>query len=359
MGWGPQIFHCHDWHTSLLPIYLQTVYSWDRLFESSRTVLTLHNLGFQGVFPSQALADLDLQDHANLFYQEDLQAGRINFLKTGLLYASVITTVSQTYASEIQTSEQGMGLEGLLRQRRDSLIGIVNGVDYEEWSPDRDPLIPHTFSVDTLDGKRRNKRALLERMKLDPDLETPLLAIVSRLTSQKGFDLLFDTLPPALASGRARLVALGSGEERYAEFLQWLQSTFPGRAAFHRGYSNELAHLIEAGADIFLMPSRYEPCGLNQMYSLRYGTVPIVRKTGGLADTVQSYHPELDMGTGFVFEHFTPTGMGWALDLALRTFRDKPEEWRKMQRRGMEQDFSWNRQGRVYEQLYDKILGHG
>ncbi len=355
MGWAPDVFHCNDWHTALLPLYLRTVYAWDRLFERSRTVLTLHNLGYQGVFPRQALGDLELEAHRELFYQEDLQAGRINFLKTGLLYASVVTTVSRTYASEIQTAEQGMGLEGLLRRRRDSLLGIVNGVDYQEWSPEKDPLIPHSFSAEDLAGKAKNKQALQERMGLQVEPKLPLLAIVSRLTAQKGFDLLFDTLAPVLARGRAQLVALGTGEDRYADFLSWIAKTFPGRAAFHHGYSNELAHQIEAAADIFLMPSRYEPCGLNQMYSLRYGTVPIVRRTGGLADTVELYDPEADTGTGFVFDHFTPVGMGWALDFALRTYHQDPEAWKRLQIRGMQRDFSWQRQGKEYERLYDLL----
>ena len=356
MGWGPQLFHCNDWHTSLIPIYLRTVYAWDRLFEDSRTVLTLHNLGFQGVFPSQVLSDLQLDAHQELFFQEDLKAGRVNFLKTGLLYSSVVTTVSRSYAQEIQASEQGRGLEGLLYQRRDSLVGIVNGVDYDQWSPEKDTLIPSNYSADDLEGKAENKRALMSAMGLEEDRDTPLLAVVSRLTHQKGFDLLFDTLAPVIASGRAKLVVLGSGEKRYAEFFHWLAERFPQRAAFHEGYSNELAHKIEAGADIFLMPSRYEPCGLNQMYSLRYGTVPLVRKTGGLADTVELYDPEKDTGTGFVFEHLTPSGMAWALDFALRTFHDSPDAWRRLQLRGMAKDYSWHRQGQLYEDLYRKIV---
>jgi len=354
MSFSPDVVHCNDWHTALIPLYLRTVYAWDRLFASTRTVLTLHNMGYQGVFSSSVLDDLGLTPHAEFLYQDDLQDGRINFLKTGLLYATAITTVSRTYAREIQTPEHGMGLDGILRARRKALIGIVNGVDYREWSPENDLFIPHQFSADDLGGKKKNKAALLERMGLPSD-EAPVLAIVSRLTSQKGLDLLFDTLPPVLTEGRARLVALGTGDPRYVDFLQWLERTFPARAAFRNTYSTELAHLIEAGADMFLMPSRYEPCGLNQMYSLRYGTVPIVRKTGGLADTVEPHDPERDRGTGFVFDHFTPAGFAWALGTALHVYEENPEAWQALMRRGMAKDYSWNRQGNLYLNLYEQL----
>ena len=356
MGWGPDVFHCHDWHAALVPLYLRTLYGWDELFHRSRTILTIHNLGYQGVFPARAIDALGLAGHAELFHQEHLRAGWINVLETGILHAHALTTVSRTYAREIQTPEQGAGLDGLLRRRSERLVGIVNGVDYAEWSPGHDPYLPFPYSAADLEGKSWNKKALLERAGLGADdLETPLLGMVSRLTSQKGHELLFDTLPPLLHQGRARFVALGSGDRRYAEFLHWLARAFPGRAAFQEGYSEENAHWIEAGADAFLMPSRYEPCGLNQMYSLRYGTVPIVRKTGGLADTVEPYDPGRDEGTGFVFEHFTPAGLGWALDAAIRTYRDTPDAWRRLMLRGMSRDFSWERQSGLYEDVYRRV----
>ncbi|HEV8237994.1 MAG TPA: glycogen synthase [Thermoanaerobaculia bacterium] len=357
LGWSPQIFHCNDWHTALGPLFLKTSLAWDRLFVDTKTVLTIHNLGYQGIFAASLLDDLGLRNESHLFWQEDLQAGRINFLKTGIVYADLLTTVSKTYAQEIQTPEQGFGLDALLRERRGALLGIVNGIDPAEWNPEADPHLPATFSAADMAGKARCKAALLAEAGLDPTVYKPLVGVVSRLTFQKGFDLLFDTLPPLLAADELRFVALGSGETKYVDFLRWLAQRFPGRAAFHEGYSNPLAHRIEAGADAFLMPSRYEPCGLNQMYSQRYGTVPIVRKTGGLADTVEPYDRAADTGTGFVFEHFTAKGLNWALRYALWLYREDREAWTRMSKRGMERDFSWDRQVQEYVDAYRRLTG--
>jgi starch synthase len=357
LQWAPQVFHCHDWHTALGPLLLRTVYSWDRLFAATKTVLTIHNLGYQGIFASSLLHDLGLANESQLFWQEDLQAGRINFLKTGLLYADLLTTVSRTYAQEIQTPEQGFGLDPLLRERSGALVGIVNGIDPEEWDPRTDPHLPVTYSADDLTGKARCKAALLAEGGLDPTAYRPLVGLVSRLTYQKGLDLLFDVLPPLLAADELRFVALGSGEPRYVDFLRWLSQRFPGRAAFHEGYSNPLAHRIEAAADMFLMPSRYEPCGLNQMYSQRYGAVPIVRRTGGLADTVEPYDRGADSGTGFVFEHFTADGLSWALRYALWLYREDRDAWARLTQRGMAQDFSWAHQVQRYVDLYRRLVG--
>lgn len=357
LGWSPQVFHCNDWHTALGPLFLKTGLAWDRLFADTKTVLTIHNLGYQGIFAASLLDDLGLRNESHLFWQEDLQAGRINFLKTGIVYADLLTTVSRTYAQEIQTPEQGFNLDSLLRERRGALLGIVNGIDPQEWSPDKDPHLPATYSAEDLSGKARCKAALLAEAGLDPTAYKPLVGVVSRLTFQKGFDLLFDTLPPLLAQDELRFVALGSGEAKYVDFLRWLAQRFPGRAAFHEGYSNPLAHRIEAGADAFLMPSRYEPCGLNQMYSQRYGTVPIVRKTGGLADTVEHYDRGRDTGTGFVFEHFTAEGLNWALRYALWLYREDREAWTRMSQRGMERDFSWDRQVQEYVAAYRRLTG--
>jgi starch synthase len=355
MAWAPQILHAHDWHTALAPIYLRTLYDWDRLFAATRSVLTLHNLGYQGVFGAHVLDELGLAPHAGLLHQQDLHARKVSFLKTGLLYADVLTTVSRTYAREIQTPEQGFGLDELLRARADHVVGIVNGVDYGEWSPETDPHLPHRYSADDLAGKERMKRALLERTGLPYAEQAPVVGVVSRLTAQKGFDLLFDTLPELLSSRDLRFVALGSGEERYEGFLAWLQGAFPGKAWYFRGYNEPLAHWIEAGADVFLMPSRYEPCGLNQMYSLRYGTPPVVRRTGGLADTVEPWNPVARRGTGFLFEHFTPEGLRWALSSALGAWGDR-DAWRALVRNGMARDFSWTRQVVPYEELYRRLV---
>lgn len=355
MGWGPDVFHCNDWHTALVPLYLKTLYKWDQLFSRSRTVLTIHNIAYQGMFPADVIGNLELSPYRHLFFQEDLEAGAVNFLKTGLLYADVITTVSRTYAQEIQTDAFGMGLQGLLRQRSASVLGIVNGVDYSLWNPASDPHLPRNYSIeDVAEGKAENQRHLLTEMGLSYHPRVPVLGVVSRLTAQKGFDLMFEPLPEALRYLDLRVVILGTGEARYQDHFHWLQSAFPQKVSYYRGYSEKLAHLIEAGSDIFLMPSRFEPCGLNQMYSLRYGTVPIVRKTGGLADTVQLFDPGSGRGTGFVFEHFDSTGFAWALKTALTTYRSE-EQWATVRRNGMQQDFSWQKQGAVYEQLYEQL----
>ena len=355
MGWAPEIVHAHDWHAALLPLYLRTVYAWDRLFAATRTVLTLHNVGYQGVFPAAVAGELGFGEVAHLLHQEDVAAGRVNFLKTGVLYAGALTTVSVTHAEEIRTPEYGFGLDGLLRARGDSLVGIVNGIDDEEWDPANDPLIPHPYDAGDLAGKAKNTQALLESLGLEYREGAPVLGVVSRLTYQKGFDLAFEPLPEALAARDLRLVVLGTGESRYERFFAGLARRFPGKARHVAAYSNELAHRIEAGADIFLMPSRYEPCGLNQMYSQRYGTPPVVRRTGGLADTVSHWNPATGEGTGFVFQHADAQGFRWALGQALAAFADR-DGWRKLVRNGMAQDFSWRRQIGRYEELYQQLL---
>jgi starch synthase len=355
LAWAPDVFHCNDWHTALIPFLLRTVYAWDALFRESRSLLTIHNIGYQGDFSSDAVGALGLDPWAHLLDQSDLAAGRMNFLRTGIIYADAISTVSPTYAMEIQTERYAMGLRDVLRARRDTLVGILNGVDYDQWSPERDPHIPFRFAVDDLRGKRRNKLYLLERLKLDPDPDAPLLGVVSRLVHQKGFDLCFDVLPDVLTATDLRLVVLGSGEARVERFFANLQHGFPARVCYHRGYHDELAHVIEAASDMLLMPSRYEPCGLNQMFGMRYGTLPIVRRTGGLADSVKPVDVSTAQGTGFVFEHFTPDALRWALDLALETWRDRPL-WERLMRNAMREDFAWEVQARPYEELYRKLL---
>lgn len=354
MGFSPHVVHCNDWQTALAPLYLDTHYRWDRLFQTTRTLLTIHNIGYQGVFGAQAVEDLGLGPFAGALHQEDLRAGRVNLLKTGILYADLLNTVSPTYAREVQTSAMGAGLEGLLRQRTATFFGILNGVDYDEWSPEKDPYIPQPYSRDDLSGKAKAKEPLLERLGLRPANGAPVIGMVTRLTSQKGIDLLFDVLPWLLRRYDLRLAVLGSGEPRYEQYFGLLQQQFPGRVCFYWGYSNELAHLIEAGADMFLMPSLYEPCGLNQMYSLRYGTVPIVRNTGGLADTVQLFDPDTGRGTGIVFNDYNREGIAWALTTALALYQ-RPRLWRRMMLNGMAEDWSWERQGAQYVRLYERL----
>jgi len=353
LGWSPDILHCHDWHTALAPVYRRAYFDWDRLLQRTRTVLTIHNLGFQGIVDVSRVADLGLDRQARLL---DLSPGNLNFLRNGILHADALTAVSRTYAREIQTPEKGFGLDGLLRARADRLWGIVNGVDYGEWNPETDPRIPHHYSARDLSGKAAMKRALLQGIGMDDDTAAPVLGVVSRLTRQKGFDIAFGVLPELLARRDLRVVALGSGEPRYEEFFRLLHERFPDKAYFYQGFNNDLAHWIEAGADLFLMPSRFEPCGLNQMYSLRYGTPPVVHKTGGLADTVEPFDPATGEGTGFVFDHFDSDGLRWALNMALDTYEDRPT-WERLMRNGMAEDFSWDVQGKEYVELYERLVG--
>jgi starch synthase len=301
MGFAPDIFHCHDWHAALIPLYLKSRYAWDKLFAATRSVLTIHNIGYQGLFPATILNDIGLDGAEGMLHQDELRLGRINFLKTGVLHADLVTTVSPTYAREIQSSEYGMGLQDLLLARSDTLTGILNGVDYKEWNPETDSLIPSKFSVHDLSGKAACKRALMKDMELSGGAAQPLIGIVTRLVGQKGIDLMQRVLPVLLGRRKFAVVVLGSGEARFERFFNSLQATFRGRVCFYRGYNNKLAHWIEAGSDMFLMPSLYEPCGLNQRSSLRYGTGPLVRETGGLADSVKLFTPHTGIGTGVVF----------------------------------------------------------
>jgi starch synthase len=355
MGFSPEVFHCNDWQTAIAPLYLDKLYRWDRLFRTTRTLLTIHNIGYQGVFPARAVDDIGMSPFASSFPQEDLRAGHVNLLKTGLLHANALNTVSPTYARETQTSAIGAGLEGLLRQRSGSFFGILNGVDYDEWSPEKDAYIPQPYSRDDLSGKAAAKQSLMTSLGLKPGKNVPVIGLITRLTGQKGLDLLFDVLPWILQRYDLRIAVLGSGEPRYEQFFGMLQQQFPQRVCFFWGYSNELAHLIEAGADMFLMPSLYEPCGLNQMYSLRYGTVPIVRRTGGLADTVSLYDPETGKGNGIVFNDYNREGIAWALTTALALYQ-RPRIWRQIMLNGMAEDFSWERQGAEYVKLYERLV---
>jgi starch synthase len=354
-GFAPDIFSCHDWHTALVPIYLKTVYGWDELFSNSKSVLTIHNIGYQGVFGMDILDSTGLSASADLLDQDDLNGDRFNFLKTGVMHADLLTTVSPTYSREILEPEYGMGLEHQLRVRDGSVAGILNGVDYAEWSPETDPMIPFPYSADDLEGKEKNKQALMEEMGLDYQFDSPLVGMITRLTYQKGIDLVQEMLTDLLDSRGFSLVVLGSGEDEYEQFFNWLQAEYPGRVGFYQGFNNQLAHRIEAGADMFLMPSRYEPCGLNQMYSLRYGTVPVVRATGGLADSVQHFDASNGTGTGVVFHDFDANGLRWALNTALDLYANK-HAWRQVVFNGMQKDYSWNEQGKIYIDRFKKLL---
>lgn len=358
LNFAPDIIHCHDWQTALIPMLLKTIYKRDPRFSRTRSLLTIHNLNYQGGFPAEAGADTNLDSYAHMFHQDLLRAGRINFLLQGILYADGVSTVSPTYAHEIQTEAHGAGLDGLLRTRRSTVVGILNGVDYDEWSPEHDRYIPHHYSAGDLTAKEWNKQALIEHLGLSYRPGVPVLGIVSRLVGQKGFGLVGEVMPDLLIRHGFQLVVLGSGEPGLEEMFTRLQRAFPKQVCFYQGFQNQLAHLIEAGADMFLMPSRYEPCGLNQLYSLRYGTVPIVHRTGGLADTVQNWNPRRGVGTGFSFENHDAQGLRWAIQAALTTYRH-PAQWRQLVLNGMARDFSWDVQGKLYELLYARLTNLG
>lgn len=357
LAFSPQIVHCNDWHTALVPLLLKSAYSWDQLFERTRTVLSIHNIGYQGIFAASTAYDIG-GDVGPLLSAAVTASGQLNWLREGVRHADRVTTVSPTYAREISTAAGGHGLDGVLRERAEGVIGILNGVDYEEWNPATDRYLKHRYSPLDMAGKAAMKHSLLDWLNLPVPQHTPLIGIVSRMTSQKGFDLLFDTLPEILTGRDCCLVALGSGERRYEDFFTDLQQRFADRVVFHRGYHDELAHLIEAASDMFLMPSLYEPCGLNQMYSLKYGTVPIVRRTGGLADSVQMWNPATRQGTGIVFNDFNAQAMRWALHAALDLFKDH-DAWTQLMRNGMAQDFSWEVQGGKYVEVYEGIAVSG
>jgi starch synthase len=355
LAWAPQILHCHDWHAAFAPLFLKSSYGKEALFANTRTLLTIHNIGYQGIFAAAHVADLALGAQAWMLHQDDLAAGRINALRHGILYADAITTVSPTHALEITTDQYGMGLQDSLRARGATLHGILNGVDYADWDPRHDRYLPQHFDPAHLQVKAALKRVFLKRLGLAPSGDVPLAGVVSRLAAQKGIELMYDALPQVLNARALAFVALGSGEPQYEEFFTTLARTFPGRVFFHQGYDEELAHWIEATSDLYLMPSRYEPCGLNQMYSLRYGTIPVVRRTGGLADSVEHYNPDTGSGTGVVFNDFDAQ----ALQLALKTALDlyaQPVHRARLRANGMQRDFSWTRQGALYEALYAQLI---
>src|SRR5260221_10125710 len=356
MGFAPQILHCNDWHTAIAPLWLRSIYRWDKLFEATRSVMAIHNLAYQGVLGPSAASEVLSGAGREMLHQDDLKAGRINLLRHGLLYADLLLTVSPGYAREIQTPEYGAGLDDTLRARKASLLGILNGVDYQEWDPRNDKWLPRQYGASQLGVKAGLKEEFLARLKLQSGERLPLIGMITRLASQKGIDLLLKALPPLLAARQFNLTVLGSGEPLYENFFTALARQFPGRVAFHRGYSEELAHWIEAASDMFLMPSRYEPSGLNQMYSLRYGTVPIVRRTGGLADSVQHFDAATGSGTGIVFNDYNVQAVSWAIELALDLYQHKGT-WRHLVQNAMARDFSWKRQVQRYVEAYEQLAG--
>ncbi len=341
----PDILHLHDWQAALTPVYLREHFRGDPTFMGVKTLLTIHNLGYQGLFPPQALADIALDPR--LMNPDQVEFfGRVNFLKAGIVFSDAISTVSKGYAREIQTPEYGFGLDGFLR-RHGPITGILNGVDYNEWNPETDSHIAQKYSSRDLSGKRACKQALLGEYGLpQSNLDRPLLAIISRFAAQKGFDILADAAS-RLLSEDLHLVVLGSGDHAYESMFRALAEAYPQKVGLQVGYDTGLSHRIEAGADMFLMPSRYEPCGLNQIYSLKYGTVPVVRATGGLDDTI-------DEGTGFKFRDYSGDALLDTVRMALRAYRNL-DSWIHRMRRGMEKDFSWRASAGEYVDLYRRL----
>ena len=349
--WRPEVIHCHDWQSALVPVLLHTLYAGDPALKDLPVVFTIHNLGYQGLFPHAALQRIGLPE--TLFHVEALEFfGKVNFLKGGLVYSDQLTTVSRKYAAEIQTKEYGYGLEGVLRMRADRVTGILNGVDYSAWSPEADKLIAANYSAHNLDGKRACKKDLLDTFKLPAENMTrPVIGIVSRFVDQKGFDIFAEVAAELLQENLA-IIALGTGDPQYEKLFQALAQKFPAKVGVKIAYDNTLAHKIEAGADMFLMPSRYEPCGLNQIYSLRYGTVPVVRATGGLDDTIVQYNPKTGGGTGFKFDAYTSRALLECVRIAIRVFRDAAA-WHAIQTTGMAKDFSWKHSAAAYINVYE------
>ncbi|MGH7349503.1 MAG: glycogen synthase, partial [Candidatus Rokuibacteriota bacterium] len=352
IGFVPDIIHANDWQTGLLPVYLRTLYRDHPLLGSLATVFTIHNLAYQGVFwhydmPMTGLG-WDLFTPAGIeFY------GKLNFLKGGLIFSDLLTTVSRTYAREIRTSAFGSGLEGVLEDRSHDLHGVVNGIDYEVWNPQKDPAIAHPYSAEDPEPKAICRETLRGELSLEAGAG-PIIGLVTRLAEQKGMDLVLAALPGMLAEG-CQLVVLGSGDARLEEAFRATAVAHRGRVAVRLGYDDDLARRIYAGTDVFLMPSRYEPCGLGQLIALRYGGAPIVRRTGGLADTVTEFDPARRVGTGFVFDAFTPDALLVAVRRAASTFR-QPLLWKALVRNAMAEDFSWDASAREYVTLYRKAL---
>ncbi len=355
LDWRPDVIHANDWQSALIPAYLKTVYRNDSFFNSIRMVFTIHNMGYQGIFAKEDYSLLNLSE--DLFYPTGPFEfwDRVNLMKSAIYYADIISTVSERYAVEIQSSEEyGYGLENVLRERSQDLYGIVNGVDYEVWSPSIDRLIPYRYNSSNLAGKRKNKVELVHSLDLPFRDNALLIGMITRLADQKGLDI-FALAADRILALNLQMIILGTGDKVYHELLSDLAENYPRKLKVVLAYDNDLAHLIEAGADAFLMPSRYEPCGLNQMYSLKYGTVPIVRETGGLADTVDDVVAATGTGTGFVFKEYDPEALLEAVKRAVEMFRQK-RLWKKIVKAGMAKDYSWAASAAKYVDLYHTAL---
>ncbi|HEX2966289.1 MAG TPA: glycogen synthase GlgA [Syntrophorhabdaceae bacterium] len=352
-GFVPDVLHCNDWETALSPVFLKSIFKNDPVLKKISTLLTIHNLGYQGIFWHY---DMHLLNVGWEYFTPDALEffGHINFLKGGIVFSDVLNTVSKQYSKEIQTTEFGCGLEGILKTRRDDLYGIVNGIDYAEWNPETDQLLPQNYSVRDLSGKKACKTALQQEFGLPVEDKTPLIGTISRLADQKGFDLIASSMNSMLSKG-VQYVILGTGERKYHDIFQQLAKKYPKSFSVKILYDNRIAHLIEAGSDMFLMPSQYEPCGLNQLYSLKYGSVPIVRGVGGLEDTIVDHTRSADTGTGFKFYDYTEEGLLDGLTRALKAYKNQ-KIWQSIIKRCMNQDFSWEKSAQEYAGLYEKAI---
>lgn len=342
----PDVIHCNDWQSAMIPTYLKTLYAKDTYFQKAISVLTIHNLAYQGLFPKEEMPTTGL-DWGYFNWKQLEFFGKVNVLKAGIVFSDLITTVSKKYAEEIQSKEFGVGLDGVLRERSKDLYGIPNGIDYSVWNPEKDKLIPARYNIKNLKGKKTCKRYLQKKVNLEEKNGTPLVGIIGRLTVQKGIDLLIEGWENMMELD-LQLVLLGAGEQKYQDALKALAERYPGKASINLGFDDRLSHEIEAGADMFLMPSKFEPCGLNQLYSLKYATVPIVRRTGGLADTV-------DTSVGFYFENYSARAMLETIKKALEAYQDQ-ERWAELMKNCMLQDWSWNKSAERYSRLYQEAL---
>jgi starch synthase len=353
IGFQPEVLHLNDWQTGLVPALLRTEWADHPFYAGTATLITIHNLGYQGLFPAQTVASLGLDP--GLFTMEGLEYyGQVSFLKSGLVYADLITTVSETYCTEIQTPPMGHGFDGILRARAHRLFGVLNGIDEQLWDPRHDPALPAPYHAGDLHGKQANKRHLQSELGLESDAGAPLVAMVTRLAGQKGLDLVEEAWEALLERG-VQVAILGAGDQDFMDRFAKLGAQSPGQAAVHLGFDDRLARMLYAGSDMFLMPSHYEPCGLGQLIALRYGSVPVVRKTGGLADTVFDPRDGAERANGFIFEEISAPALLEAIDRALSHFRDSAE-WLRLVRNGMQGDFSWRRSALRYVELYRKAV---
>ncbi|MBI5586320.1 MAG: glycogen synthase GlgA [Deltaproteobacteria bacterium] len=351
LKWSPDVIHCHDWQTGLIPVYLKTLYAAQPEFQGTASLFTIHNLGYQGLFWHY---DLHLTGLGwELFTPQGLEFfGKINLMKGGIIFADILNTVSPTYRKEILTPENGFGLEGVLQGRSTDLYAVLNGVDYEIWNPEKDPHLSAPFSGASLENKKLCKAHLQERFQLKRKAEGPIIAVISRLLDRKGLDLIRQVFPK-LMDLEIEVIVMGQGVDQYQSWALDLAKKYPGQIGLEMTYQDALAHQIQGGADMLLMPSRYEPCGLDQMYALKYGTIPIVRGVGGLDDTVEDYNPQTDQGTGFKFKDYEADKLLQTVQRALAVYRDKPR-WTRLIQRALTQDFSWARSAVEYSGLYQK-----